>query len=171
MKTFIKTIAIAIVAMVFGFNSANAQNKNAKVSNTLEGVWVMEKIITDGKKDAFICGEFYSRVKVYGNNGEYCCAEILMNKEGIVTVLPHEYGTYSYKNGKYTECGRVCGDDAIVWSGENSFHGRWMKNTEYWNRNPKFPNNLRNHILSTCKLSLASKSMQSLMKQYILNKK
>jgi len=170
MKTFIKTIAIALVAIVLGFNSANAQSKNEK---TLEGVWVMQKVITDGQSKATEYGGSYTRIKVYGKNGEYCCAQVSKGTNGTIKIFPHEYGTYSYKNGKYTECGRACDDDAIVWTGENAFHGHWKNITEYWNRNTKFPAELENYVMTKCKNALSGdndKKIQTFLQQYVLNK-
>ena len=90
------------------------------------------------------------------------------NKNGKITVSPHEYGTYSYKDGKYTECGRDGGP--INFTGKDNFNGHWSNITEYWNRNPKFPSDLRNLIVSKCKIVLGDKNQknQILLKEYVL---
>ena len=149
MKTLINSFVVALVALFTVSISANAQNKNG---NTLEGVWVMEKVQSDGSTTPKVCDNTYTRVKIYGKDGEYCCAQVFMDKNGKITVSPHEYGTYSYKDGKY------------------NFNGHWSNITEYWNRNPKFPSDLRNLIVSKCKIVLGDKNQknQILLKEYVL---
>ncbi len=165
MKTLINSFVVALVALFTIYISANAQNKNG---NTLEGVWVMEKVQSDGSTTPKVCDNTYTRVKIYGKDGEYCCAQVFMDKNGKITVSPHEYGTYSYKNGKYTECGRDGGP--INFTGKDNFNGHWSNITEYWNRNPKFPSDLRNLIVSKCKIVLGDKNQknQILLKEYVL---
>ena len=48
----------------------------------------------------------YTQFKYYGPDGEYACAEIAMTRDGKVVVMPHEYGTYTFRNGVYSEMGR-----------------------------------------------------------------
>jgi len=165
MKTLINSFVVALVALFTVSISANAQSKDG---NTLEGVWVMEKTLTDGSATPTVCANTYTRVKVYGKNGEYCCAQVIMDKSGNISVYPHEYGTYSYKNGKYTECDRDGGP--IKFTGKNNFNGHWSNITEYWYRNPEFPDNLRSHIVSKCKINFIEKNKknQILMKEYVL---
>lgn len=172
MKTLINSFVVALVALFTVSISANAQNKDG---NTLEGVWIFEKYHVDGKENATLPREGLSSVKIYGKNGEYCCAQIVKdNGNGVIKVKPHEYGTYSYKNGKYMECGREGGDEAIIFTGKNSFKGRFLNRYEFWVRNTNFPEELRKHILNACKAACAGDwdvKTQTLLKNHILYKK
>ena len=65
MKTLINSFVVALVALFTVSISANAQNKNG---NTLEGVWVMEKVQSDGSTTPKVCDNTYTRVKIYGKD-------------------------------------------------------------------------------------------------------
>ena len=171
MKTSIKTLVLALVAVFAVSLSANAQSKD---DNSLVGVWVFEQYKIDGR-EITKAPETYSSVKIYGENGEYCCAQIMKDAgNGVIKVKPHEYGTYSYKNGKYIECGRPGGNDAIIFTGKNNFHGHFANRTEYWCRNVNFSDDLRKHIIAACKAACAGDwdvKIQTLLKNQVLYKK
>ena len=168
MKTLINSFVVALVALFTVSISANAQNKTKTYK--LEGVWLMEYMLYDGKKEPFVCGKTYSQIKVYGKNGEYCCAEIVKDDAGVIKILPHEYGKYSYENDEYIECGRKCGK--INWVDENTSKGRWKNRNDQWKRDVKLPSKLSSYIMAKCKAACEgeSKEMQKLLKDNILNK-
>ena len=86
--------------------SMNAQK--SKVSEQeIVGTWIMQSMQWEGEK-VIKCGKTkgYTQFKYYGPDGEYACAEIVLTKDGKYVVGPHEYGTYSLKDGWYTEMGR-----------------------------------------------------------------
>lgn len=102
-----KNIILARLAMMMlaMFISSNVMAQKAKTTDKdLIGVWVMESMKFEGQKENYIGGD-YNQIKVYRANGEYACAEVARVSESETMILPHEYGTYTFKNGKYTECG------------------------------------------------------------------
>ena len=96
----------------------------------LHGVWLMESFYYEGE-DKVKCGVDYTQIKVYRPNGEYACAEVVKLKNGQFQILPHEYGTYTFKNGKYTEMGR---DGILNLVDKNTFTGQWMNRHDVWKK-------------------------------------
>lgn len=136
----------------------------------LVGVWVMESMQFPGESKV-ICGKTYSQVKIYGVDGEYACAEIVKDKKGIVKVLPHEYGKYSYKSGKYVEMGRTTDAKALVPMSDTKFSGHWFKRQDIWVKVTNMPKELKDYIVNVCKAnSTPSQSIQDMMNKYIMNK-
>ena len=102
MKKAMLVMAMALMgAMQVSAQSVKVDDKE------LIGTWVMESMQWEGEKKT-MCGKEsgYSQFKYYGADGEYACAELALTKEGKVVVMPHEYGTYSFKDGWYSEMGR-----------------------------------------------------------------
>ena len=101
MKQILMTMALLMCAV-----TANAQTANV-TDRDLIGVWTLEWMQFDGEKK-IVCGKEtgYTQFKYYGPDGEYACAEIVLTRKGTVVVMPHEYGTYTFKNGVYSEMGR-----------------------------------------------------------------
>ena len=140
--------------------------------NYLVGTWVMESYQFEGEGNTkTVCGTNYSQIKVYRANGEYACAEIAKLKDGSVRVLPHEYGTYTFKNGRYSEMGRPeVAEDAFVVVDKNTTKGRWMARHDVWKR-VDLPAKLVDHIVARCKANQEEpKDIQQLIKTHILNK-
>lgn len=132
----------------------------------LIGVWLMESMQFEGEEKT-ICGKDYSQIKVYRANGEYACAELVKSKDGKCTVLPHEYGTYTFKNGNYTEMGR---SGILLMDDNNTFHGKWMNRHDVWKKRD-IPEKLVNFIVEKCKVAQNnSPVMQDLMKKYVFTK-
>lgn len=152
------------MTVMFSFGSKSmAQQKTT--DKDLVGVWVMESMQFDGE-NKIECGTRYSQVKIYGANGEYACAEIVSAGGNGYQVLPHEYGTYTFKNGRYSEMGRPeGGPDALVMVDKNTFKGRWHNRSDVWKRS-SMPDKLKNSILETCKMNRGAE-MQKLIKEYI----
>ncbi len=132
------------------------------------GVWIMKSFKYEGENKEHISDD-YNQVKVYRANGEYACAEIAKQKDGKYIILPHEYGTYSLKNGMYSEMGR----EAIKynWVDKTTSKGRWKNRVDTWKKVTDFPEALTQHILEKCKASQpSSDEMQKMMKKYIFGK-
>ena len=136
----------------------------------LIGVWLMESMQYEGEKK-IMCGAAsgYTSVKVYRADGEYACAEITRGKNGTVRVLPHEYGTYTFKNGVYTEMGRE--PSVLVMQDNTHFKGQWMNRHEYWKKATNIPEKVTQYIVDRCKANQGpGPEMQKLIGQYMFGK-
>ena len=142
--------------------------QSAKVADKeLIGVWMLEKMQWDGEKER-ICGKAsgYTQFKYYGADGEYACAEIALSKEGKIVVMPHEYGTYTYKNGVYSEMGRpAVKPEEMMMIDNTHFKGRWKKLNQEWVKLPTLPNNVVRHIVNCCKYKDTPADIQQTIKQ------
>ena len=119
----IKQITLTLAALLLCALQANAQT--ARVADReLIGAWTMEWMQYDGEKK-IVCGKAngYTQFKYYGADGEYANAEIVLTRDGVVVVMPHEYGTYTFKNGVYSEMGRPASE--LVLTDKTHFRGRW----------------------------------------------
>ena len=96
-----------MVMVIMLMSATTSMAQNAKVPDKeLVGAWLMESMQWEGEKKT-VCGKAsgYAQFKYYGADGEYACAEIALTKDGKCVVMPHEYGTYTFKNGVYSEMG------------------------------------------------------------------
>ena len=153
-----KAVAMFVAVMTLSMIPSVASAQQKVADKELIGTWVMESMQWDGE-DKIICGEDYAQVKYYGANGEYACAEIVQSK-GNVQVLPHEYGTYTFKDGKYTEMGR---DGIVVLKDNTTFVGRWKTRNDVWKKKA-LPKEVVDYIVSACKATQpAPKSVQDAM--------
>ena len=145
----------------------NAQTVKVADSD-LHGVWLMESMQFEGEKK-IMCGKErgYSQFKYYGPEGEYACAELVMGKDGKCSVLPHEYGTYTYKDGWYSEMGREKRKDAIVWVDKTTTKGTWKTRHDIWQKQTAMPEKLRRYIVDCCKKKEMPADMQQLMKENV----
>lgn len=160
LKRWYATMVVAIISLAGATHMMAQQTKVA--DREIVGVWVMESMQFDGEKKQ-MCGDTYTQVKVYRANGEYACAELVKTDEGKFVVLPHEYGTYSFKNGAYTEMGRK-GDMTLV--DKNTFKGRWKNRNDIWKKKA-VPANLSQFIVDRCKAAqIPSSEMQKLIGQH-----
>ena len=181
------TVLVAVIAMVNATPLMAQQDVRVVVKrvdnetpkkievadNYLVGTWVMEYYQFEGEGNTKnICGTNYSQVKVYRANGEYACAEIAKFNDGSVQVYPHEYGTYTFKNGRYSEMGRPEVEaDGFVVVDKNTFKGRWKNRHDSWKR-ASLPDKLVDYIVAQCKAKQegAPKDIQQLIKTHIFNK-
>lgn len=117
----------------------------------LVGVWTLEWMQFDGEKK-MMCGKAtgYSQFKYYGADGEYACAEIALTGDGKVVVMPHEYGTYTFKNGVYTEMGRPASE--LKMTDKTHFRGRWKNRNDAWVKQTQMPEAVVRYIVDYCKL-------------------
>ena len=162
-----KKIMWMMAALLFSAVSVSAQPPKV-ADKELVGAWLMQKMQWEGEKEV-VCGKErgYTQFKYYGANGEYACAEIVLSKDGKCTVLPHEYGTYTFKNGVYTEMGRSLKDGDMVLVDKTTFRGRWMNRHDIWKKQPTMPDKLVRWIVDCCKVKSTPADIQQLIKENI----
>ena len=168
MKTnLIKTLGRLALPALLALWSGGAAAQQKVTDKDLQGVWLMEWFYYEGE-DTVICGGNYAQVKVYRPNGEYACAEAVKLKDGTFHILPHEYGTYSYKNGVYSEMGRPATTDALIMTDRNTFRGRWMNRRDLWKKAVGMPEKLTDYIVNVCKANQTpANDIQQLMKKHM----
>ena len=159
MKKVMLVMAVALMSAL----QVSAQVKVA--DKELVGTWIMESMQWEGEKKT-VCGKEsgYTQFKFYGADGEYACAEIAMTKDGKVVVMPHEYGTYTFKDGWYSEMGREKTKDAIVWIDKTTTKGTWMKRHDIWKK-VVLPEKVTKYILACCKTKNIPADIQQSIKQ------
>lgn len=133
----------------------------------LVGTWIMKSMQWDGEK-VIECGKAngYTQFKYYGPDGEYACAEIVVTKNGKYVVGPHEYGTYSLKDGWYAEMGRPALKDAIILLDKTTYKGTWFNRHDIWKK-VALPDKVTRYIVDCCKMKDAPDDVQQLIKQHI----
>lgn len=167
-KNCVKGIAAFVSVMSLLFLSPGTAMAQQKVTDKdLVGVWIMTLYKYDGESRNYI-NDSYNQVKIYCDDGVYACAEIFRNKDGHYVIHPHEYGTYSFKDGKYIEMGRDA-TALLKLIDKTTFKGRWQNRYDEWKKVTDMPEALRLHILEKCKAAQKSpEDMQKLMEKYIM---
>ena len=159
----IKQFTLTLAALLLCALQANAQT--ARVADReLIGAWTMEWLQYDGEKK-IVCGKTngYTQFKYYGPDGEYACAEIALTRDGVVVVMPHEYGTYTFKNGIYSEMGRPASE--LKLTDKTHFRGRWKTRNDLWVKHPSMPDKVVRYIVDRCKMKETPTDVQQLIKQ------
>lgn len=143
-----KLMAMMMLVMM-GIGHIAAQSTDKR----LIGVWMMETIQFEGEEKIICDKEYgYGQFKYYGADGEYACAQIFRQKDGRIIIAPHEYGTYIYKNGVYSEMGRPAGEpDALILVDEETFKGRFFNRHDVWKK-AKMPKEVVDYIVNYCKM-------------------
>ena len=145
--------------------------QNVKVDDKeLIGTWVMESMQWEGEKKT-VCGKETgdTQFKFYGADGEYACCEIALSKDGKIVPMPHEYGKYTYKNGRYSEMGRpVVKPEEMKMIDKTHFRGRWKNRTEAWKK-VALPEKAVRFIVDCCKSKNTPADIQQQIKQYMFN--
>ena len=162
-----KKVMMLIAATLMSVMQVNAQS--AKVDDKeLIGVWLMESMQWEGEKKV-VCGKAigYTQFKYYGADGEYACAQLSMTRDGKCVVAPHEYGTYTFKDGWYSEMGREPIKDAIVWVDKTTTKGTWKTRHDIWKKQTNMPQKLVKYILDCCRTKEMPADIQQMMKQNI----
>lgn len=161
-----RTGMLLIVAVATLLTGGNAMAQQKVADKELVGVWVMESMQWKGEEKT-MCGVNYAEVKIYGPNGEYAHANFVRTKEGKCVILPQEYGTYSFKNGIYSEMGVSTGNpDALKLVDKNTFTGVWMGRHDVWKKCRNMPKELKAFIVEQCKAKQqASDDIQQLIKK------
>lgn len=167
MKKYSFKNGLALIAIMFiSWLTPDTAMAQQKISDKeIIGVWIMTSMKYEGE-DKELISDNYNQVKVFRANGEYACAEIVKRNDGKYVILPHEYGTYSLKNGMYSEMGRK----PIKWNwiDKVTTKGRWFNRIDAWKKVVNMPNELSQHIVDKCKAAKDSpEKMQKLMGQYI----
>ena len=160
MKRVMFILAVALMSVL----QASAQN--VKIADKeIVGAWYMESMQWEGEKKT-VCGKAtgYTQFKYYGADGEYACAELALTKDGKIVVMPHEYGTYTFKDGWYSEMGREKIKDAMVLIDKNTFKGTWQKRHDIWKK-VSLPDKAVKYILDCCKTKETPSDVQQLIKQ------
>lgn len=155
-----------LLLFVSSFKFVLAQESAAPVSDEeLKGVWVYTSF-SIGEKS--FDNDFLS-IKIYGDDGEYCCARAQKLNCGTFRILPVDYGTYVYRNGEYTECGRK-GNLNLV--SATSFNGMYIGRRECWEKVVDFPAELRRYIVEECKKAVLGDAQmyQEMMEKYWINR-
>lgn len=159
-----KVLVIMAVALM---SALQVSAQNVKVDDKeIVGVWFMESMQWEGEKKV-ICGKNtgYIQFKYYGADGEYACAEIAMTNEGKCVVMPHEYGTYSLKDGWYMEMGREPLKDAVILIDKTTYKGTWKTRHDIWKKQANIPEKLRKYIVDCCKFKNTPDDIQQMIKQ------
>ncbi|MCI5758258.1 MAG: lipocalin family protein [Alloprevotella sp.] len=158
---------LALLLLLLPAGHAVAQAPLKVPDREIVGVWLLKTLRFDGEDREYVSAN-YTQVKIYGANGEYACAEITRTDKGLCTIFPHEYGTYTLKNGRYSEMGRDAVN--IGWTSRTTFGGRWKNTIVSWQKAANFPEALRQHILEKCKAARQSpENMQAAMRQHIFH--
>lgn len=160
-------ISFAIMLLMLAQVSVVPASAQRKFSDKdIIGVWILESMQFEGE-EKIILGTKYSQAKYYGPTGEYAAAEIVMPEKGKYAIMPHEYGTYSFKKGQYTEMGRK---GVFVLTSKTTARGKWNKCIQVWKK-VRIPESLRKEIVLRCKANRPlSTEMQNIIHKYILNK-
>ncbi len=162
-----KNFLMTLLALFFCLSPAIAQKKKEQLPDkSIVGVWILQEMQYKGE-EKIVCGKTYSSVKYYGPTGEYACAEITSDGKGNYLILPHEYGTYTYNNGEYTEMGRKSN---LGHMGKGVMDGWWFNRHDFWKKTT-IPESLLKEIILRCKANQTpSKEIQDQIHKYILNK-
>ena len=160
MKQILMTMALLMCAVTTNAQTANVTDRD------LIGVWTLEWLQYVGEKK-IMCGKTtgYTQFKYYGPDGEYACAEIVLTRKGTVVVMPHEYGTYTFKNGVYSEMGRPA--STLTLTDKTHFRGRWKNRSDSWVKQPNMPEKVVRYIVDYCKLKKTPAYIQQSIKQNI----
>ena len=162
MKSFCFNKVFPVLLFLLITLSASAQNTLEPVPDEeLKGVWVYTRYEAGGKVYE---NDFHS-IKIYGDDGEYCCARAQRLRSGAYRVLPVDYGVYVYRNGEYNECGRK--GNLNLFSPTN-FNGMYIGRLECWEKVPDFPEELKDYIVEECRKAVLGdeKKYQLLMEKY-----
>lgn len=151
MRKSIKKVSVLVAVLMIGVSNLLAQSTKYS-DKDIYGTWMCIGKQYDGenRKDWGKANGFTS-FKYYGADGEYCCALISRQENGKIFVSPHEYGTYTYKDGWYSEMGRSKTKTGIIFTDKDHFHGRWLNSTDYWKR-IKISKSTLKYILELSKL-------------------
>ena len=159
-----KKMMLMMTAMLMCAIGMNAQTTKI-ADKELVGAWIMESMQYEGEKK-IMCGKEtgYTQFKYYGADGEYACAQIALTKEGKCVLMPHEYGTYTFKDGWYSEMGREKIKDGMKLTDKNTAIGTWMNRHDVWKKKV-LPDKVVKYIVNCCKFREAPADIQQLIKQ------
>lgn len=178
-KNFIQLLALAFV-LFSNIMPAHAQDK-ASDREELFGVWYMEWMKYDKENEILhIKDTKYTRCKVFRPDGEYASLEMWLRNDGNIVLSPHEYGTYSYKNGEYIEMGRklIPGISEFNLTDDETINGRWYNATDQIKKVKNCPKEIEQFFVDCCKYRTIPKDedgkiekIEKMIKQYIFGVK
>jgi hypothetical protein len=163
LQKFILFLVILMMTFI-GSNKTIAQRRVA--DKELIGEWMLKSMQYEGE-EKIICGKEFTQIKIYRANGEYAAATLFKNKNGTCSIIASDYGTYSFKNGKYIEMGRP---GIVVMQNKTTYYGKWQNRHDVWKKSA-VPAKLVNFIVEKCKVAHNNpKTMQDLMRKYVFTK-
>ena len=162
-KKNFKAICLMILMAFVGVTNISAQTEQEKM---MAGVWKFNGY-TNGKGEKLDMGRNFSAVKIYNPDGEYCFAQFFIYPDGTVDVKPHDYGTWSYKNGQYMECGRK---GEILSLTKKEFRGKWNGMEDSWLRVENLPEKFTSYIISICRVLDTRSDMKEIILRDIFNR-
>ncbi len=151
-KNLIQLLALAFV-LLSNVMPSWAQEK-ASDRKELFGVWYAEWLKYDKEEEVLhIKDTQYTILKVYRPDGEYASLQAWSKGDGVIVLLPHEYGTYSYKNGEYIEMGRktIPGKIEFKFVNEDTRTNRWYNCTDQAKKIKNCPKALEQYFVDCCK--------------------
>lgn len=163
--TRIIVFAISICMMMLVTN-VSGQTKYRAADKDIVGVWML-KMVTIDNEGKVMLGPAIVRLKIYRSGGEYACAEIVRSNNGDLRIAPHEYGTYSYKGGVYTEMGRK---GSLTFTNHDTFINRWKTTTETWTRLKNPPAKMINHIVEACRVQEIPHDIKQMINKNLFDK-
>lgn len=162
-KLKFQAICIMMLMASLWATNTSAQSEQEKM---MVGVWKFNGY-TDAKGKKFDGGKNFSAVKIYNPDGEYCFAQFYIYSDGTVDVKPHDYGTWSYKNGQYMECGRK---GEIISLTKKEFRGKWNGLEDSWLRVEKLPEKFTTYIMSMCRVLNTRSDIKEIILRDIFNR-
>ena len=162
-KLKFKVICMMMLMASVCATNVSAQSEQEKM---MVGVWKFNGY-TDAKGKKFDGGKNFSAVKIYNPDGEYCFAQFFINSDGSVDIKPHDYGTWSYKNGQYMECGRK---GEIISLTKKEFRGKWNGLEDSWLRVEKLPEKFTTYIMSMCRTLDTRSDIKEIVLRDIFNR-
>ncbi|MCR5315381.1 MAG: hypothetical protein K6E52_05740 [Bacteroidaceae bacterium] len=160
---FYSICILMLLAFVWSSN-VSAQSEQEKM---MAGVWKFNGY-TNAEGEKFDGGKNFSAVKIYNPDGEYCFAQFYIYSDGTVDVKPHDYGTWSYKNGQYMECGRK---GEIISLTRKEFRGKWNGLEDSWLRVERLPEKFTTYIMSMCRILDTRSDIKEIILRDIFNRK
>lgn len=166
MKKFFSINVLSAFAVFFVPVWLFAQIGNGRVADEeLKGVWVY----TSYRIGERVFANDFPSIKIYGENGEYCCARAQKLRCGTWRILPVDYGVYVFRNGEYTECGRK---GNLNLTSPTTFNGMYIGRLECWEKVVDFPVELKRYILEECRKAVLGdpEMYQGLIEEYWIGK-
>ena len=162
-KMNLKAICLMVLMAIVGVVNSSAQTEQEKM---MAGVWKFNGY-TNGKGEKLDMGRNFSAVKIYNPDGEYCFAQFFIYADGTVDIKPHDYGTWSYKNGQYMECGRK---GEIISLTKKEFRGKWNGLEDSWLRVDGLPEKFTTYIMSMCRVLQTRSDIKEIILRDIFNR-
>lgn len=159
-------VFVICVSMMLLATNVSGQTKYRAADKDIVGVWVLKLVAFDNEGQVTPALSI-ARVKIYRSNGEYACAEIVRPINGDLRIAPHEYGTYSYKGGVYTEMGRK---GSLTFTNHDTFINRWKTSSETWRRLKNPPAKMINHIVEACRVQKIPHDIKQMINKNLFGK-